>query len=146
MTNQFGHYVLEGGSIRSGVPGPNERGKMTDSGVITTVAANVRESRKAAGLSQEELALEAEVDRTYISQVERGKRNITIVVLARLARAMGTTASALLSESKEVARSLKNRSRNAGFVEAINPFWALPCLASIYLRWWGDWEILTSFL
>lgn len=119
---------------------------MTDIEIIAVVAANVREARKAAGLSQEELALEAEVDRTYISQVERGKRNITILVLARLARAMGTTASALLSECREVSQSLKIRSRNVGFTGAINPFWALPCLASIYLRWWGDWAVFTSAL
>jgi transcriptional regulator with XRE-family HTH domain len=119
---------------------------MTDKDIIATVAANVRESRKVAGLSQEELALEAEVDRTYISQVERGKRNITIVVLARLARAMGTTASSLLTECKEAAHSLKRRSRKVGFVDAINPYWALPCIASTYFRWWGDWNVLTSFL
>jgi transcriptional regulator with XRE-family HTH domain len=72
-----------------------------DTDIIAIVAANVREARKSAGLSQEELALEAELDRTYISQVERGKRNVTVVVLARLARAMRTTVSALVSEGGE---------------------------------------------
>jgi len=70
---------------------------MSETEIIGAVAVNVRAARKAAGLSQEELALEADVDRTYISQVERGKRNITIVVLARLARAMGTTAAQLVA-------------------------------------------------
>jgi transcriptional regulator with XRE-family HTH domain len=69
---------------------------MDEAGIIRTVAANVRQARKAIGLSQEALALEAEVDRTYVSQVERAKRNITLVVLARLARALRTTPAVLV--------------------------------------------------
>jgi transcriptional regulator with XRE-family HTH domain len=65
-------------------------------GIIRVVAETVRRARKAAGLSQEELALEAGLDRTYISQVERGKRNVTIVVLARIAKALKTTPDRLL--------------------------------------------------
>jgi transcriptional regulator with XRE-family HTH domain len=68
-----------------------------ESAIIRTVAANVRRTRKALGLSQEELAFEADVDRTYISQVERAKRNITIVVLARLAAALHTTPDRLVA-------------------------------------------------
>ena len=64
--------------------------------IIKIVADNVRSARKAAGLSQEELAHEAEIDRTYISQVERRQRNLTISVLARIARALGTTPDRLL--------------------------------------------------
>jgi transcriptional regulator with XRE-family HTH domain len=65
-------------------------------GIIKVVAETVRKARKASGLSQEELALEAGLDRTYISQVERGLRNVTIVVLARIARALKTTPDRLL--------------------------------------------------
>jgi transcriptional regulator with XRE-family HTH domain len=64
--------------------------------IIALVAQNVRTRRHAAGLSQEALAHEAGVDRTYVSQVERRQRNVTIVVLARLAKALGTTADQLL--------------------------------------------------
>jgi transcriptional regulator with XRE-family HTH domain len=65
-------------------------------GIIRVLAETVRRARKAAGLSQEELALEAGLDRTYISQVERGKRNVTVVVLARIAKALNTTPDRLL--------------------------------------------------
>jgi transcriptional regulator with XRE-family HTH domain len=65
-------------------------------GIIGIVAGTVKRARKAAGWSQEELAFEADLDRTYISQVERGKRNVTIVVLARIARALKTTPDRLL--------------------------------------------------
>jgi transcriptional regulator with XRE-family HTH domain len=70
-----------------------------ESAIIGTVATNVRRARKALKLSQEALAFEAGVDRTYISQVERGKRNITIVVLARLAAALHTTPERLVASS-----------------------------------------------
>jgi transcriptional regulator with XRE-family HTH domain len=67
-----------------------------DARIIEIVALNVRAARKTAGLSQEELAHEAELDRTYISQVERKQRNLTISVLARIARALATTPDKLL--------------------------------------------------
>lgn len=67
-----------------------------ETGIIAVVAERVKRERKAAGLSQEELAFEAGLDRTYISQVERSKRNVTVVVLARIARALGTTPDRLL--------------------------------------------------
>ena len=72
-----------------------------ETGIVGVVAETVRVARKAAGLSQEDLALEAGLDRTYISQVERGTRNCTIVVLARLARALKTTPDRLLVPQKK---------------------------------------------
>ncbi|WP_247316422.1 helix-turn-helix transcriptional regulator [Bradyrhizobium sp. 141] len=47
-----------------------------------------------------DLALEAGLDRTYVSQVERGARNCTIIVLARLAKALQTTPDRLLVPQK----------------------------------------------
>ncbi|WP_137045869.1 helix-turn-helix domain-containing protein [Pseudolabrys sp. FHR47] len=67
-----------------------------ETGIIGVVAERVKRERKAAGLSQEELAFEAGLDRTYISQVERGKRNVTVVVLARIAHALKTSPDRLL--------------------------------------------------
>lgn len=69
---------------------------MGELAIIKVVARNVRARRKAAGLSQEELAYEAKVDRTYVSQVERGQRNLTVSVLARIAKALKTTPDVLL--------------------------------------------------
>ena len=80
-------------------------------GIIATVAQNVRARRKAIGLSQEALAHEATVDRTYVSQVERRQRNVTIVVLARLAKALGTTPDQLLLPSAEAGQKRTRRAK-----------------------------------
>jgi transcriptional regulator with XRE-family HTH domain len=56
---------------------------------------NVRARREALDLSQEQLAERAELDRTYISGVERGARNIGIQGAIRIARALKTTVAAL---------------------------------------------------
>ncbi len=52
---------------------------------------SVRELRKAAGLSQEELADLAELDRSYVGCIERGERNLSIENVCRLARAIGVS-------------------------------------------------------
>ena len=55
----------------------------------------LRELRQARGLSQEALALEADLDRTYVSGIERGKRNISLRNIEVLARTLGITLSEL---------------------------------------------------
>lgn len=59
-------------------------------------AANLRSARSLIGISQEELAAKASLDRTYISSVERGHRNIGIDNIDKLARALNTEAFHLL--------------------------------------------------
>lgn len=49
----------------------------------------VRKLRKRRGLSQEDLALEAELDRTYVGGVERGERNISLINILKIAKAVG---------------------------------------------------------
>lgn len=53
-----------------------------------TVGKNVRKLRDKRGLSQEELAFETDLHRTYISGVERGVRNPTVLVIERLETAL----------------------------------------------------------
>jgi transcriptional regulator with XRE-family HTH domain len=53
----------------------------------------VRKLRIAKGYSQEAFALQCELDRTYVSGIERGVRNPTLQVLLILARGLGTTIS-----------------------------------------------------
>ncbi|MDI1442566.1 helix-turn-helix transcriptional regulator [Polyangium sp. 6x1] len=58
----------------------------------------VREARIGVGISQEELADRAELHRTYVSLLERGKRNPSLRVVQALATALGTTMTRLVSE------------------------------------------------
>jgi transcriptional regulator with XRE-family HTH domain len=53
------------------------------------VGLNLQKLRRERGLSQEELADRANIHQTYLSGVERGKRNPTITVLQRIAVALG---------------------------------------------------------
>jgi transcriptional regulator with XRE-family HTH domain len=61
------------------------------------LAGNVKAARKALDLSQEALALETEIDRTYISGIERGKRNPSLTLIVKLAKRLRTTPSKLLT-------------------------------------------------
>jgi len=49
------------------------------------VARNIRQIRVARGLSREALAVDAEIDRTYVSRLERHMENPTVAVLEKLA-------------------------------------------------------------
>ncbi|WP_322890630.1 MULTISPECIES: helix-turn-helix transcriptional regulator [unclassified Yoonia] len=63
-------------------------------------AKNLRAARRRKGLSQEELAHRADLDRTYISSLERNVYNPTIDVVARLADALEIEAASLLQKSE----------------------------------------------
>ena len=62
------------------------------------VGLNVKRYRKDRGLSQEGLAFECGVHRTYVSGVERGIRNPTVLVLERIAKALDVPPSRLLDD------------------------------------------------
>lgn len=60
-------------------------------------ARNVKQNRTAAQLSQEDLAELAQLHRTYISDIERGMRNVSIDNIERIANALGVSPASLLS-------------------------------------------------
>lgn len=60
----------------------------------------VRELRARSGMSQETLAHRAELDRTYISGVERGERNVSLVNIERIAAALNVTIEYLFSDER----------------------------------------------
>jgi transcriptional regulator with XRE-family HTH domain len=61
--------------------------------VLRSFGQNVAKRRAAKGLSQEAVAEKADLDRTYLSDIERGARNPGISNVVRLAKALGVTAS-----------------------------------------------------
>ena len=69
--------------------------------VVQLLGANVRYHRKRLGLSQERLALDAGMERSYVSDLERGTRNPSVRALGRLADALGVDAKVLLEKSKD---------------------------------------------
>jgi transcriptional regulator with XRE-family HTH domain len=64
------------------------------------VGRNVRRLRIAAGLSQAELAERMGVDRAYVSGLELGRRNPTIVTLWHIAKALGVKLRVFFDEDK----------------------------------------------
>lgn len=64
--------------------------------VLTGLGTVIREVRSKSKLSQEALAVDAEIDRSYIGGIERGEHNLTLINLNRIATALGTKPSKLL--------------------------------------------------
>ncbi|MDO9712301.1 helix-turn-helix domain-containing protein [Paracraurococcus lichenis] len=64
--------------------------------IRAVLAHNLRHLRLDRGLSQEELAFRAGIDRTYVSSLERGVYGATVDMLDRIAQALGVPAADLL--------------------------------------------------
>lgn len=98
------------------MPNTVRRGKTSPS-LREVFARNVRLIRTNAGVSQERLADEAGLDRTFVSSLERGVRNISIDNIELLAKALKTPAHHLLdpglAEERGLDTSLIRAPRNA---------------------------------
>jgi len=64
----------------------------------------LRDARLAQGISQSDLGLLADVDRTFIGLIERGTRQCTLTVLCKLARALDTAPSTLVARMERLLR------------------------------------------
>lgn len=71
---------------------------MDEGAILLELGKRIRAQRKSIGLTQEALALVANVDRSYYGAVERGERNITFLVLYRLCLALRCDMAALTEE------------------------------------------------
>ena len=65
--------------------------------LVALLGRNVRLQRQAKGLSQEQLALDAGMKRSYVSELERGLRNPSVRALGRLAEALQVNPGSLLN-------------------------------------------------
>lgn len=70
------------------------------------VAWNLRRLRVAKGISQDDLALSADIERAYVGHLERGTKNPTIETLEKLADALGCHISAMFAEPPAGAEPL----------------------------------------
>lgn len=59
----------------------------------------IRQVRTELDMSQEKLALLAEVDRSYLGRVERGDNNVALLTLLRIAKALGLTLTQLVTKT-----------------------------------------------
>lgn len=66
---------------------------------LVQLGSAVRARRMALGLSQEALADLAEIDRSHMGKIERGERNVTILNILRIARAIHAVPSELFKEA-----------------------------------------------
>ena len=67
----------------------------TKAPALVQFGSNVRKLREAKDWTQEQLAEKADLDQTYISGIERGERNLTILSVTKLAKALRTTSAKL---------------------------------------------------
>jgi len=76
-------------------PSPSHAGNP----VLAALGEAIRRARIEAGVSQEKLALDAGIDRSYMGGIERGEHNVAIINLVKIATALGVRLSELLERS-----------------------------------------------
>lgn len=76
-------------------------------------ATNLRRLRHEKGLSQDDLAYEAEVSRSYLSQLEKGTYYASLKIVARLAEALGVAARRAAEAAQRAARPRLRAARGA---------------------------------
>lgn len=69
--------------------------------IKTKIGNRIKELRKELGLSQEKLANNCELDRTYVASVENGKRNISIINLEKIVKALNVSLKDFFDFSEE---------------------------------------------
>jgi transcriptional regulator with XRE-family HTH domain len=72
---------------------------------LVALGEAIRRRRTECAVSQQDLAIDAGVHRTYISDIERGARNMTVLTLGRIASALGTRAADLCKAADEFENS-----------------------------------------
>jgi transcriptional regulator with XRE-family HTH domain len=79
---------------------PNITSDKRRNATLIAMGQTIRRVRKEQGISQEQLALLAEIDRSYVGRVERGDNNIAILTLQKIAMALGLSMGELLIEAQ----------------------------------------------
>jgi transcriptional regulator with XRE-family HTH domain len=74
--------------------------KVPNSALLKRIGGQIRAARTARGWSQEALANEAGLDRSYVSGLERGEFNVSVLTLARIAKKLGLRTSRLLEDAE----------------------------------------------
>jgi transcriptional regulator with XRE-family HTH domain len=83
----------------------NDSDKVAD-GLVNSLSKVLERRRQELRMSQEDLSKKAGLSRTYLSDIERGLRNISVVTLHKLAEALSTQASVMLAHAEQLESSL----------------------------------------
>ena len=78
----------------------NENLSIDDKSILMSFGLSLKKIRLKKNLSQEELAYQSGLHRTYISSVERGERNISLINIVHIANALEASLDELLGEIK----------------------------------------------
>jgi transcriptional regulator with XRE-family HTH domain len=89
--------------------------------LLRSIGHAIRSRRRAHGLSQESLAALAQLDRSYMSSVERGLRNISVLNLARIATALDVSVWELLGVDAGAGTSAAPQTLSRG--TSLDPDW-----------------------
>lgn len=76
---------------------PTPSPKHANAPALVALGEAIRALRKARGISQEELAHRSQVDRAYMSSIERGTQNPGIMTIIRIAEGMGTSTAEIFT-------------------------------------------------
>ena len=79
---------------------PTPSPKYANAPVLVALGMAIRSLRKARGISQEELGLRSQVDRAYMSSIERGTQNPGVMTIFRVANGMGISVAEIFAEAK----------------------------------------------
>ena len=79
---------------------PRQSPRHAQAPALVAFGAAVRQRRLALGLSQEALAHNAEIDRSYVSSVERGGQNVGLVLAAQIAQALEISLADLIAAAR----------------------------------------------
>jgi len=90
--------IVRGHMIRENVKfhPMNKKNRSKRDVYLKKVGRNIREARKAKGMSQESLALSSGLDRSYVGGIERGERNISILNLKKITDSLEISVSGLM--------------------------------------------------
>ena len=69
--------------------------------ITVQIGKKIKKLRLEHNLSQEQLALEAGIDRSYVGQIERFEKNVTVVTLQKIAKSLGLTINEFLDFDEE---------------------------------------------
>lgn len=73
--------------------------KQRQNPALIALGSAIRNIRKQQGVSQEKLALLAEIDRSYMGRIERGDNNVAVLTLMKIGQALDISVAELMSKA-----------------------------------------------